>query len=348
VGSKKLIVTITGFLLFVGLVFFYQPKSSLKVLKVCTWSNYLPEDLLKEFSEQTGIRLELNFISGNEELFAKFKAGATDFDVIQPSDYMVRQMNRLGMLARLDHRLLTNIQHLDPFFGQLNYDPGHTVSVPFSWGTTGITLNTKHIKPDAGGVSWKMLFQSPDPKHTSLLDDMREVFVGVLYFLHLPTDLKKTQFFETAQRQIAHTKKNVLLFSSEPQALLLKEEIWIAHSWSVDGIQTHYKNPDINYFIPIEGGVLWVDNFAIPAKSAKVSEAHTFINFFMDPKNALRTARDSHLATPNKTARAELPKDQLENPSFYPPEEMMKKLLLFDDISETMPLLNKLWTEIKT
>jgi len=349
VGTQRIILLASVLALVLGGVFYFKPSKTERPLRLCTWSNYYPETMLQDFTEKTGIRLELSYISSNEELLAKFKAGATDFDLIQPSDYMVRQMKHLNMLAPIDHAQLTNLSHLDPFYLELAYDPGLKYSVPFTWGTTGIAVNTAKVKlPEGQSPTWKLLLESPDARHTSLLDDMREVFGAVLMWRGESINSQDPKQLERAKGDIAGVKNRILMFSSEPRPLLLKGELNIAHVYSVDGLQAGQENRDIKYFIPSEGATLWTDNFAIPKNSARVSEAHQFINYFLDPVSAVKIATENYLATPNKTARAQLPAEHTENPSFYPPPEVMKRLHFLEDLGDTTIKINRMWTELKS
>lgn len=331
-----------------SLIFYMRRTTRAERIRLCTWSNYYPEEILEDFTRKTGMKLELSYISSNEELLAKLKAGAGGFDVIQPSDYMVRQLITLGMLRDLDHSQLPYLRHVEEFYKNLPYDPGLKYTVPFTWGTTGIAINTERVKIPAEGVSWGLLFESPDPKHTSFLDDMREVFTAALSYRGKSINTKDRISITQAQRDIAAVKDKILMFTSEPKPFLLKEEITIAHAYSADGIQAHVENPKMEYFIPKEGGVIWTDNFAIPKTSPNARLAHVLINYFLDPENALKIALTNHLASPNKTAKARLPNGALENPNLYPPPEILWKMQFLEDPGEGLALLNRLWTELKT
>ena len=319
-----------------------------RVLKVCTWSNYFPDSAIAGFEKAHGIRVQLTYISSNEELFAKLKAGATGFDIIQPSDYMVRQMTNLGMLAPIDHGAIPNLTHLDDFYVRLPYDPGLQHSVPFTWGTTGIAVDTSRVKLPTNDVGWDLLFDSPQPRHTSLLDDMREVFAGALFKRGFGANTKEVPALEAARGDIERAKPGILMFSSEPKPLLLRGEISIAHVYSTDAIQAARENPAIRYFIPREGGVMWTDNFAIPSSSRNLRGAHLFIDHFLDPDNAMVILRENLLATPNRSARAKLPPEERDNPAIYPPPDVLKKLQFLEDLGDTAPVMNRMWTELKT
>jgi len=347
-GTQRIVGLFLAFVIVFGGLTYFKRKNASSTLRVVTWSNYYPDTVIREFTEKTGIKLELSYISSNEELFSKLKAGATGFDIIQPSDYMVRQMIRTGMLLPLDHNLLGHLSHLDEYYTKLPYDLGLKYSVPFTWGTTGISVNTEKIQVPATGPSWRLLLDSPTPQHTALLDDMREVFSAYLLWVGKPMNTKDAATLEQAKTSISDIKNKILMFSSEPKPLLLKGEIHIAHIYSTDGIQAQIENPKIQYLIPKEGGVIWTDNFAIPKSSIRTKEAHEFINFFLNPENAVKIATENYLALPNKTALKLLPSEMTSNPNLYPSPEVLAKFHFLEDLGETLPFLSRLWTELKS
>ncbi len=345
--TQKLVTIVLALVLGVGAVFFWRNRAQTPVLRVVSWSNYFPDESIQKFTQETGIRVELSYISSNEELFAKLKAGATGFDVIQPSDYMVRQMVALGMLLPLDASRLPNIQHLDGYYRSLPYDPGFKHSVPFNWGTTGIAINTEKVAVGES-VGWDLIFQSPDPKHTALLDDMREVFAAAFRQKGKSVNATDQPSLDEARALIADARGRILMFTSEPKPLLLNGELNIAHIYSCDGLQAAAENPKIKFFIPKDGGVIWTDNLAIPKTSRRADDAHRFVDFFLDPENAVAVVKDKWLASPNSSVLARLPPEQLQNRSLYPGPEVRQTLTFLDNIGETLETLNRLWTELKS
>lgn len=79
---------------------------------------------------------------------AKLQAGATGYDVIFPSDYMVAQMIELGLLAELDLESIPNFEYVADFNRDPAYDPGNKYSVPYFWGTSGIGYNADEVDPE--------------------------------------------------------------------------------------------------------------------------------------------------------------------------------------------------------
>ncbi len=347
-GNKRIVVLGVALVVFVALLIQLRGKGEDATLRLCTWSNYFPESTLQEFTKQTGIKVEISYMSSNEELFAKMKAGATGYDIIQPSDYMVRQLVRLGMVQALDHKKLSNLGNLDAFYQNLPYDPGMAHSVPLTWGTTGIAVNTAKVKVPETGVTWKWLLETADARHTSLLDDMREVFATVFLSRGLTINEKDSAALESAKTEVSRVKAHILMFNSEPKALLQKEELYVAHIYSTDGVALQASQPSIRYYIPQEGATLWTDNFAIPTGSTKAGSAHAFIDFLLNPDNALVLVETNHLATPNRLVKARLKAEELKDPNQYPPPEVMKRLHFLEDLGDTMNVVSRMWTELKS
>lgn len=331
-------------------IFVARPKVSSQRLLLYTWSNYFSEDLLADFTKQTGIEVEVSVMSSNEELLAKMKAGASSYDLIVPTDYMIQHMKSLGMLATIQKSELPNLQHLDPYYLDLPYDKGLDHCVPFVQGTTGVAYDTTKVKV-TGEVGWDILFQAADVRHTSMLDDIREVFAAALLYNGNDMNDKDQALLQKAAESVRKARPHITMFTTEPLPFLLKGEVTVAHTYSTHGVLAAAQNPNIKYVIPKEGGTLWADNFAIPKDSTRSKEAHAFINYFLDPKVAEKAYDFNHMATPNLTARKEIlkkdiPKAQLE--AIYPPPEVMKRLHFMQDLGESLGLINRLWTEVKS
>jgi len=317
-------------------------------LRLFAWSNYFSDDLLAKFTARTGVPVEVSFLSSNEELFAKLKAGADGYDLIQPSDYMVRQLVREGMVQPLDHRKIPRIGGILPDYKNPAYDPGLAYSVPVAWGTVGIAIDTAKVRVPEGGVGWSMLFQSPDPRRTSLLDDMREVFSIALILKGIPVNTHDEAQLAAAKADVAKAKDRVLLFTSEPKALLVKDELAIAHCYSLDAAQAKREKATIAYFIPKEGANAWTDNLAIPKGAKNVEEAHQFLDFLLEGESMASLAAEKKVAVTHEDAWKLLKQEDREDTTVYPPAEVRARLNYLEDLGDTTRIVSRLWTELKS
>jgi spermidine/putrescine-binding protein len=144
-------------------------------------------------------------------------------------------------------------------------------------------------------------------------------------------------------------KKGIALFSSEPAPLLVKGEVHIAHAFTNHATQAFSQNPAFKFYFPKEGAVTWTDNLAIPKDAVNVAEAHAFLNFFLEPKNALAATRMNGLATPNRGAWLLLDDSERANPVLYPSAQEKGRFRFLDDfLGDSLQFMSRVWTEMKS
>src|SRR4030066_42027 len=98
------------------------------------WSEYVPQALLDGFTQETGIKVNYDTYSSNEELLAKLQAGASGYDVIIPSDYTVAILIKQGLLEEIDLKQIPNFENVVAELKNPYFDPGNKYSVPYQWG----------------------------------------------------------------------------------------------------------------------------------------------------------------------------------------------------------------------
>ena len=123
-------------------------------LNLYNWTNYIDPEQLKAFTAETGIKVNLDTFDSNETLLAKLQSGATGYDVIVPSDYMVAQMVELGLLENIGVSSFPNGKNIDPNFMEVYWDKGRNYSAPYMYGSTGIAVNTSDAAANKI-TSWK-------------------------------------------------------------------------------------------------------------------------------------------------------------------------------------------------
>src|SRR4029077_13806716 len=88
--------------------------SSGKVLNIYIWTNYLPKNVIADFQRRTGIAVNVDTFDSNEAVLAKLQSGVADYDVVVPSDYMLKTLIPQGLVRPLDRARLRHFKNLDP------------------------------------------------------------------------------------------------------------------------------------------------------------------------------------------------------------------------------------------
>jgi spermidine/putrescine transport system substrate-binding protein len=318
-----------------------------KVVNLAIWSNYIKPEVLEEFQKRTGLKVQVSNYSSNEELLAKLQAGASGYDVVVPSDYMVFAMSKLGLLKELDFTQIPNFKSIDPQFTKKQFDPANKYSVPYDWGTTGIAINRSLYKGKISG--WKDLFNNVDlAGKMTLLDDVRETIGAALKSQGLSLNSKNPADLKKAEELLLKVRPRVKAFTSEPMMPLVNGETAVAHAYMSDALQAGKQTAGkIEYIIPEEGATLWIDNLVIPNGAQNTAAAHALINFLLEPKIGVQTTLAVLVAPTNKDAYQLLPSDLQSNPVLFPKGPILQKLEMLEDLGESLTLWDRTWTEIK-
>lgn len=147
------------------------PASGREV-NVCSWGEYIETDLIDQFEDETGIKVNYTTTESNETLYSLLKTGGSSYDVIVPSDYMLSRLIAEGMLEPLDFSNIPNFDQIGDDYKNLAYDPENLYSVPYTWGTTGIIYNTKMVKEPVD--SWSILFDEDYKGEILMIDNPRD------------------------------------------------------------------------------------------------------------------------------------------------------------------------------
>jgi len=324
-----------------------------KELNLYAWSEYIPQALLDGFTEETGIKVNYDAYSSNEELIAKLQAGASGYDVIIPSDYTIVILSKQGLLEELDLSQIPNFENIDPALKNPYYDPEHKYSVPYQWGTVGLVVDTSKVSEPL--TSWNDLWDPAYEGRVILLDDEREVLGMVLLSLGYEKNSTDPAQLEEAKARLIELMPNVRLFDSDsPKTALLAGEVWLGMTWNGEAAIAHGENPAIDYICPVEGCGIWYDNLSIPKGAPHKDAAHLFINYVLKPEASILITAEFPYSNPNKAALELL---QKENPELYeaymsfratnPSVEEIENAHPVMDVGDATALWDRIWTEVK-
>jgi len=326
-----------------------QPASEIVVYN---WSEYIDPEIYTMFEEEYGIKVVEDNFSNNEEMLAKLQGGATGYAVIVPSDYTVGIMIAEGMLAQLEHNNIPNLSNLSDQFQNVPFDPGSSYCVAYQWGTTGIGYIDGEVEEP---TSWSVLF-NPDPDspqygRTTMLDDARESFAAALAYLGYSVNTTSEAELQEAKELLIQAKAGLAGYDSDTfEDLLASGENLMAHGWNGDFLVAQEENENIAFTIPEEGGVVWVDNMCIPASATPEEKlaGEMFINFVLRDDIGAMLSEYNWYASPNKASEALFDAEFLEDPTVYPPAEVLAKLQYLEPVGEAESLYQRLWDEVKS
>lgn len=319
-------------------------------VNVYNWGGpYIDESVLREFQDETGIKVNYSEYQNNEEMYSLLKMGGTNVDVVIPSDYMVARLIDEGMLEELDFSNIPNYRLIDDSYKNLDFDPEGKYSVAYMTGTVGLIYNSAMISEEI--TSWASLFDSRYEGQIVMFDNSRDAF-GIA--------LKLLGYSQNTVHEGEIREAYELLMVQKPllQAYVMDQifdklesgEAWIGPYYAGDYLIMAENNPDLRFVRPVEGSNYFVDAMCIPAGAQNKTNAEVFIDFMCRNDIALRNMEEVMYASANRRA-SEMYGEDLDPDDFeimFASYETRVGCELFANLPrEILSLYNELWVELK-
>ncbi|AXI48615.1 spermidine/putrescine ABC transporter substrate-binding protein PotF [Sulfitobacter sp. SK012] len=336
-------------------------------VRVYNWSDYIEEELLAKFEEETGIQLIYDVFDSNEVLETKMLAGGSGYDVVVPSGTFLQRQISAGAFQKLDVSKLPNSQNMWQMVESRTeqYDPGNAYSVNYMWGTTGIGVNVgkvKEILGDDAPLDSLELVLNPDNMSklgdcgVHFLDAPSEMIPMALKYIGENPDSHDPEVIAKAEEVLMKVRPYIQKFnSSEYINALANGDICVAVGWSGDILQARDRaaeaenGVEIAYHAAKEGAQMWFDQMAIPVDAPNPEAAHKFLNFIMDAQNMAAASNYVYYANGNLASQEFLVEDVIGDTAIYPDEATLENLFTTRPYDpKVQRVVTRLWTKIKS
>ncbi len=324
----------------------YGCNRNRQTLHIFCWADYIAPELISKFEKENGCRVVYDTFDSNEALVAKLQSGATGYDLLFPSHYVIRTLADTGKLEKLDKSKLTILDHLDPDVVAQLPEGVSDYAVPYTMSYTGIGYNNETVKDFE--PSWTMFERTDLQKRATLLDDKREVIGAALLTLGL--DPNSTDDADLAKAKVLIKKwlGNVSKLENEQYKNgIASKEFFLVMGYSGDMMQVMDENPHVSFEIPREGSLMSCDMMTIPSTAKNRDLAYKFINFIHEPDNVVVNTEYTFYLCPNKDAYDILPDEIKENPAVFVDRETLEKCRFTVDQGAGEAKFNKLWEDLK-
>jgi len=336
-------------------------------VRVYNWSDYIDEDLLAKFEEETGIDLIYDVFDSNEVLETKMLAGGSGYDVVVPTGTFLSRQITAGAFQKLDPGKMPNAGNLWDVIKDRTeqYDPGNAYSINYMWGTTGIGVNvgkvTEALGEDAPIDSLALIFDPANMEKLAgcgvhFLDAPTEMIPAVLAYLGEDPDSHDPKVIAKTEAVLNAVRPYVLKFhSSEYINALANGDICVAFGWSGDILQARDRadeadnGVEIAYNAAREGALMWFDQMAIPVDAPNPDGAHKFLNFILEAANMAAASNYVYYANGNLASQAMLEEDVIGDPAIYPDADTLKNLYTTTSYPiKVQRTVTRLWTKVKS
>lgn len=319
-------------------------------LVVLNYGKYIEADVLKRFQEETGIKVKYEEYESVEDMYAKYKAGSINYDVICTSDYMIETMRQEGELIPIDYSSLPNYKNIDPSIIESSeaFDPTHEYTVPYFYGTVGILYNTNMVDEETVS-SWDCLWDPEYKNQIVMINSQRDAFMVALEKLGYDINTTDKDELDAAYKLLCDEKKYIYAYlQDETYECMISEDAAMAVCYSGEAAMGMEYNEDLAYTVPEEGGNLWIDSWFVPRTCKHYDAAMKWIDFMCEEEAATENFEYVWYATPNTKVAQHEDEETLADETVFPPKETLERCKLYEAYdNETLDYTTTLWKKLK-
>lgn len=326
-------------------------SDSKETLTVLNYGKYLEPELIDQFEEETGIRVEYEEYVNPEEMYTKYKSGAIDYDLICTSDYMVERLINEGEAKEINFANVPLSENLDKSYFEFSkaFDPDNKYSMPYFFGTVGILYNKNKV--DASKVeSWNVLWDKKYKDQIIMENSVRDSFLVPLKLLGYSSNSIDEKELKEALAMLVDQKPLVYSYLVDESAdEMVAGNASLALVYSGEAAYAQSLNEDLEYSVPKEGSNMWIDSWLIPKTCKNQENAEKFLDFLCREEVAMANFEYVYYATPNTAVKEKLSDDLQNDKTIFPDKEILDNCEIYRCLDDdSIALYNNLWKELKS
>lgn len=313
-----------------------------KVLNIFTWATYFPDDVIAEFTQTTGIKVNYSNFSTNEEMLSKLQASkGGDYDIVLASDYIIDSVVKENLAAELPKDKIPNLQNINPDFQGKFYDPESKYTVPYAAGIPLIIYNPDLVDFEIKGYAdlWNPALKDS----VVVMDDARNIIGITLKTMGESFNTTDPAVLEEAKTKLLELRPNIRAFDYDtPYNLMISGETSVGYMFTSQINTALQGNPNLKIVYPAEGLGFGIDSCFVPVNAPHKDNAALFLDFILEAERSAHITEQILYISCNAAAT-----QYIQNPALVAPEGVASTGEFITDVGDAADIFNSIWTEFK-
>lgn len=321
-----------------------------KEINICIWGQVYSEAAIDKFEKDTGISVNITYITNTDEMISKLISNPGEYDVVDIESAYVKSFVKNGLLQKVDHSVITNEQYLEPYLTETGPigDEAMTYTVPnCAYGYTTIVYNTETCPIKIS--SFRDLADPALKGKVALVNSTNSLYGAALAALGYSPDTVNEDEISKANDLLMEIKKNVKTFVGDTAVSILENGDcsvalcfdYASLCYDSDENWKKFAIADIDSDYERFGGY-----WGIPAGSEKKEEAQEFINYMISPEAVAMHVTDCGQIpmVQRKYLEALLPEGFYDNPCLQVYEDLASKSWMVAVDDKQIEIMDKYYT----
>lgn len=321
-----------------------------KVINIFNWGQYIADgedgcrDIVKEFEQKTGYRVNYTTYESNEAMYAKLISGGASYDLIVPSDYMAARLIAENRLEKINFDNIPNIKNVDESYLEMYYDKTGEYTVPYTCGTVGIIYNKKYVKEKID--SWSSLWNPKYSDNILMFSNPRDAMAIAESLLGIDPNTTSEKDMKRAAKKLEQQKPLLQEYVMDQIFdKMINETAWIAPYYAGDYLTMKADNDNLEFCFPKEGFNRFLDCMCIPKGCGNKEGAEAFINFILDKD--IQFANVDYIGYSSPFKLELIPEDYVDDLS-YPDAKTLTNSFVFENLpKESLQMMDDIWTSVR-
>ena len=318
-------------------------------LSIYHWFEYIPQEVLDNFSERYQVEVTMDTFDSNEALLATLKAGAIgQYDVAVPGDYMVQIMTDEGLLDTIAAGELKNAGNIEKQWVDVDFDPGRKHSIPYQWGSTSFSVNRTVYEGDIDTTA--IIFDPPAELRgkINVLDTSGEVLALASIHLGIPQCTSDREQLKALDELMQSAKQHWASFNSDgAKDVLVSGDAAVGMIWNGFGAKAREEGAPIEYAYPKQGYLVWMDNVVLLDKAPNRKNALLFMDYPLEPEVIAAVTNYARYTAGVKGVKPMLDEALKISPEQNPPASAPAGTFVQACDEQTQALYDRIWTRVK-
>lgn len=257
-------------------------------VRLFSFEGYAEPEWVGPFEAETGCEVKVAYTGSVDEMFARMVGSdGADFDLVSIDTSLFPRYIDNGLIVPFDMSKVPNTSKLLPSFRSVKevQSGGETYGVPIAWGSLGLIYD-KEAFP-SGVDSWESLWDPANTGHVLALDDANNNVTNAAIVLGLsdPFNLSDADFDRVKDKLIEQKRHLISYYAGFEEGVNIwssSEARLMFSMGEFQAVELADRGFDVVYSIPKEGGIGWLDTWAM-SKGVKDRDCvHKWVNHFLN------------------------------------------------------------------